>query len=46
MPVVLVALAIHLLIPLQLAAQREARPDDFLGVTTCEAGAGDHHPQT
>jgi len=38
-PVVLVALAIHLLIPRQLAAQREARPDDFLGVTTCEAGA-------
>jgi len=38
-PVVLVALAIHLLIPHQLAAQREARPDDFLGVTTCEAGA-------
>lgn len=39
MPVVLLALAIHLLAPLQLAAQREAQPDDFLGLTTCEAGA-------
>jgi hypothetical protein len=38
-PVVLLALAIHLLAPLHLAAQREARPDDFLGLTTCEAGA-------
>ena len=39
MPAVLVALAIHLLVPHHLAAQREARPDDFLGLTTCEAGA-------
>ena len=39
MPVVVLALAIHLLAPLRLAAQREARPDDFLGLTTCEAGA-------
>jgi hypothetical protein len=38
-PVALVARAIHLLIPLRLAAQREARPDDFLGVTNCEAGS-------
>jgi hypothetical protein len=38
-PAILLALAIHLLVPLRLAAQREARPDDFLGLTTCEAGA-------
>jgi hypothetical protein len=38
-PVILVAFAIHLLAPLHLAAQRDARPDDFLGLTTCEAGA-------
>jgi hypothetical protein len=35
----LLALALALLAPGGLAAQREARPDDFLGVTTCEAGA-------
>ena len=39
MPVVLLALGIHFFAPLHLAAQREARPDDFLGLTTCEAGA-------
>lgn len=38
MPVV-VALAMLVLAPHRLAAQREARPDDFLGLTTCEAGA-------
>jgi hypothetical protein len=27
-----------LLLPATLAAQREARPDDFLGLTRCEAG--------
>jgi hypothetical protein len=37
-PAVLLALAIQVLSPLHLAAQREARPDDFLGLTTCEAG--------
>lgn len=35
----LVALALRLLLPSGLAAQRDARPDDFLGLTTCEAGA-------
>jgi hypothetical protein len=35
----LLALALALVAPGGLAAQREARPDDFLGVTTCEAGA-------
>ena len=39
MPVVRLALAILLLAPLHLAAQREAGPDDFLGLTTCESGA-------
>jgi hypothetical protein len=38
-PVVRLALAILLLAPLHLAAQREAGPDDFLGLTTCESGA-------
>jgi len=38
-PVALLALALLLLAPPELAAQREARPDDFLGLTTCEAGA-------
>jgi hypothetical protein len=37
-PVALLALALHLLAPAGLAAQRDARPDDFLGLTTCEAG--------
>ena len=39
MPLALLALALHLLAPPRLAAQREARPDDFLGLTACEAGA-------
>ena len=39
MPVALLVLALHLLAPPELVAQREARPDDFLGLTTCEAGA-------
>jgi hypothetical protein len=38
-PVALAALAILVLGPHHLAAQREARPEDFLGLTTCEAGA-------
>ena len=38
MPLLLAALALHLLAPTVLAAQRDARPDDFLGLTTCEAG--------
>ena len=38
MPAILLALTIHLLVPHRLAAQREARPDDFLGITACEAG--------
>jgi hypothetical protein len=37
--VTLVALAILMLAPLGLEAQRDARPEDFLGLTTCEAGA-------
>jgi hypothetical protein len=32
-------LALQLLAPAGLAAQRDAQPDDFLGLTTCEAGA-------
>ena len=39
MPILLLALAIHLLAPFRVVAQREARPEDFLGLTTCEAGA-------
>lgn len=39
MPAVLLLLALHLLSPAVLMAQREARPDDFLGLTTCEAGS-------
>jgi hypothetical protein len=35
----LLLLALVLLAPLDLSAQREARPDDFLALTTCEAGA-------
>jgi hypothetical protein len=37
-PVALLALALHLLVPSGLAAQRDARPDDFLALTTCESG--------
>jgi hypothetical protein len=32
-------LALLLISPLDLAAQREARPDDFLALTACESGA-------
>ncbi len=39
MPILLLALALQVLAPLRVAAQREARPEDFLGLTTCEAGA-------
>ena len=39
MPAVLLLLALVLLAPPDLSAQREARPDDFLALTTCEAGA-------
>ena len=38
MPVALLVLALHLLAPRDMSAQREARPDDFLALTTCEAG--------
>ena len=39
MPATLLLLALALLAPRGLSAQREARPDDFLALTTCEAGA-------
>lgn len=39
MPAFLVALALSVGLPAALAAQREALPGDFLGLTTCEAGA-------
>jgi hypothetical protein len=32
------AIALYLLLPGAVAAQRDATPDDFLGVTRCEAG--------
>jgi hypothetical protein len=32
------ALAIHLVLPAAVTAQRAATPDDFLGLTRCEAG--------
>ena len=38
MPAILVALALSFGLNGSLAAQREAQPDDFLGLTTCEAG--------
>lgn len=38
MPFLLAALVLHLLAPSAVLAQRDARPDDFLGLTTCEAG--------
>lgn len=38
MPVVLLAPALHLLAPAGAEAQRDARPDDFLALTRCEAG--------
>jgi hypothetical protein len=34
----LIAIALYLLLPGAAAAQREATPDDFLGVTRCESG--------
>jgi hypothetical protein len=37
-PALLVALALSVGLPAALAAQRDALPDDFLGLTTCEAG--------
>jgi hypothetical protein len=39
LPAALLLLALALLVPLDLSAQREARPDDFLALTACEAGA-------
>ncbi len=33
-----VAIALWLLVPAAAAAQRDATPDDFLGLTRCEAG--------
>lgn len=38
MPVVLLTLALHLLAPTGAAAQRDARPEDFLALTRCESG--------
>ena len=34
----LVAIALYLLLPGAVAAQRDATPDDFLAITRCEAG--------
>lgn len=39
MPRLLLAIASALLFPPAAAAQRDATPDDFLGVTRCEGGA-------
>ena len=39
MPQLLIAIALCLLVPGAAAAQREARQDDFLGLTRCEAGS-------
>jgi len=38
MPHLLIAIALYFLLPGVAAAQREATPDDFLGVTRCEEG--------
>jgi hypothetical protein len=38
MPHLFVAIALSLLMPGAAAAQRDATPDDFLGLTRCEAG--------
>jgi hypothetical protein len=35
---ILVAIALWTLLPAAAAAQRDATPDDFLGLTRCEAG--------
>jgi hypothetical protein len=39
MPLALLTLLVSLLSPSLAAAQREARPDDFLALTRCEAGS-------
>jgi hypothetical protein len=38
MPHLVILIALYLLIPGAAAAQRDATPDDFLAVTSCEAG--------
>jgi hypothetical protein len=38
MPHLVIAIALFLLLPGGVAAQRDATPDDFLGLTRCEAG--------
>jgi len=38
MPPLLLAIALSLLVPGEAAAQRDATPADFLGLTRCEAG--------
>ena len=38
MPHLFIAIALYLFVPGAAAAQREARQDDFLGLTRCEAG--------
>jgi hypothetical protein len=38
MPHLVMAIALYLFMPGAAAAQRDATPDDFLGVTSCEAG--------
>ena len=38
MPYLVIAIALFLLLPGGAAAQRDATPDDFLGLTRCEAG--------
>jgi len=38
MPPLFIAIALYLLLPGTAAAQRNATADDFLGVTSCEAG--------
>jgi hypothetical protein len=38
MPRLFVAIVLYLVLPGAAAAQRDATPDDFLGLTRCEAG--------
>jgi hypothetical protein len=38
MPQLLLAMALSLLLPAEGQGQREATPDDFLGLTRCESG--------
>ncbi|MGH7580449.1 MAG: hypothetical protein ACREM9_09785 [Gemmatimonadales bacterium] len=38
MPHLAIVVALYLLLPAIAAAQRDATPDDFLGLTRCEAG--------